>query len=101
MKTMKTQMFGIEVEMTGITRKAAAECIKEQIGSIWLEHFGGTYDAYHVMDEEGRKWKLVSDASIEAQKRFGTGLTYASSEYKVELVSPILTYKDIETYRRL
>ena len=98
---MKTQMFGIEIEMTGITRKAAAECVKEQIGSIWLEHFGGTYDAYHVMDGEGRTWKLVSDASIEAQKRVGTGLTYASSEYKVELVSPILNYKDIELLQEI
>lgn len=98
---MKTQMFGIEIEMTGITRKAAAECVKEQISSIWLEHFGGTYDAYHVMDEKGRKWKIVSDGSIEAQKKTGTRLTYAPSEYKVELVSPILTYEDIESLQEI
>lgn len=79
---MKTQRFGIDIEMTRLTRKAAAECIKEQIGGR-LEHVGGTYDAYHVMDTEGRTWKLVSDASIEAQKKGGKGLTYAPNEYKV------------------
>lgn len=98
---MKTQRFGIEIEMTGITRKEAAECIKKELNSFCLDHIGGSYDTYHIMDNEGRTWKVVSDASIEAQRKKGKTTGYASNEYRVELVSPILTYQDIEPLQEL
>lgn len=101
MKTVKTQKFGIEIEMTGLTRKTVAACLKKQLSSLCVEHVGGRNDAYHVKDGEGRTWKVVLDASIEAQKKEGNGLIYVLSEYKVELVSPILTYKDIEPLQEI
>ncbi|MEG0580016.1 MAG: amidoligase family protein [Niameybacter sp.] len=98
---MRTQMFGIEIEFTGITRKEAAECIKTQLGAECSSHIGGTYDAYHVRDLKGRTWKIVSDSSIQAQKKQGLGMVYATAEYRVELVSPILTYEDIEPLQEI
>lgn len=98
---MRTQRFGIEIELTGITRKQAAECIKRQLGNITLDHIGGTYDAYHVMDSLGRIWKVVSDSSIEAQKKRGKEILYASPEYRVEIVSPILAYEDIKPLQEI
>ncbi len=95
-KHMKTQRFGIEIEFTGITRKEAAVVINQQPWSVVTRHTGGTYDAYETIDTQGRTWKLVSDSSIEAQKKGGKEKLFASTDYKVELVSPILTYVDIE-----
>ncbi len=96
-KHMKTQRFGIEIEFTGITRKeAAAGVINRQPWSVATRHTGGAYDAYETIDTQGRTWKIVSDSSIEAQKKGGKEKLFASTDYKVELVSPILTYLDIE-----
>lgn len=98
---MKTQRFGIEIEFTGITRREAAKCIQTQLKSTASSYVGGNYDAYHVMDGIGRVWKIVSDSSIEPQKKQEKEIRYANSDYKVELVSPILTYEDIEPLQEI
>lgn len=94
---MKSQRFGIEMEMTGISRKKAAEVIAAYFGARAV-YDGGSYDAYHVTDGQGRNWKVVSDASIHPTMRDGRS---ASNFYKVEVVSPICHYEDIETIQEL
>lgn len=98
---MKTQRFGIEIELTGITKNQAAKCIKKQMGSRVMDYVGGTYGAYHVGDNLGRTWKIVSDASIEAQRRSCNEIICAGGDYRVEVVSPILTYEDIEPLQEM
>ena len=85
------------MEMTGITRKKAAEVIAAYFDTHEV-YDSGTYDAYHVTDGQGRKWKVVSDASIHPAARDGRS---ASTLYKVEVVSPICHYEDIETIQEL
>lgn len=90
---MKNQNFGIEIEMTGITRSTAAKVIA---GYFHTEatHVGGCYDAYSVRDNDGRMWKIMRDASVRCENRSGQN---ASSLYSVEFVTPICNYDDIET----
>lgn len=64
---MRSQRFGIEMEMTGIPRRKAAEVIAAYFDTHEV-YDGGTYDAYHVTDGQGRRWKVVSDASIARWK---------------------------------
>ena len=99
---MKTLRFGIEIEMTGITRAKAAKITVEFFGAgARLEHTGGTYDEYRVTTQDGRGWKFVSDASILPHKKEYGRIVTADRDYSVELVSPILTYEDIETLQEL
>lgn len=44
---IKTQKFGVEIECTGLTRNAAARAIGRVFDSV-PEHFGGSYDKYHI-----------------------------------------------------
>ena len=90
---MRSQNFGIEIEMTGITRSTAARVIAGYFNTT-ATHVGGTYDAYTVRDGDDRQWKVVSDASLRCTDRNGRG---ASKLYSVEFVSPICHYEDIET----
>ena len=83
--------------MTGITRGSAAKVIAEHFGTSAI-HVGGTYDTYTVEDDTGRKWKVVSDASIQCQSREERT---ASRLYAVEVVSPICKYEDINTIQEL
>lgn len=94
------QDFGIEIEITGITRSRAAEVIAEYFGTT-KEYEGSYYDAYYARDSEGRKWKVMSDASIDCQRKEGRRKVSADRSYSVELVSPICQYKDIETVQEL
>ncbi|WP_313527778.1 amidoligase family protein [Anaerotignum sp.] len=97
---LREQNFGIEIEMTGITRRRAAEVIAEYLGTQ-PTYVGGAYDAYHVSDNQNRKWKVMSDASIMCQKKDGNRKIAATREYSVELVSPICVYEDIETVQEM
>ncbi len=94
---MRTQRFGIEIEMTGITRATAAKVIAGHFNTS-ATHVGGVYDSYVVRDNTGRQWNVVSDSSIECQTR--RGATY-NREYAVEFVSPICKYEDIPTIQEL
>ena len=88
---MRSQNFGIEIEMTGLTRSAAARIIAGHFGTQ-ATHVGGAYDAYTIRDEQNRQWKVVSDASIRC--RNGSNRA-ASRDYSVEFVSPICQYEEI------
>lgn len=95
---MLTKKFGIEIEFTGITRSTAAKVAAEQLGGR-ITASGSTY---YVRTRDGRQWKFCSDGSIDCEKKTGGRKTSASSDYSVELVSPILTYReDIETLQEL
>ena len=91
--------FGIEVEFTGITRKEAAEAVAQVLrGTVR----GGSY-SYEVVAPDSRIWKVVYDSSITARKKNSNGRkATAGEDYKVELVSPILSYQqDIDTIQAL
>lgn len=94
---MRSQNFGIEIEMTGLTRSAAARIIAGYFGTN-ATHMGGGYDAYTVRDAENRQWKVVSDSSIRCRGRNNRA---AGRDYSVEFVSPICRYEDIETIQEL
>ena len=94
---MKTLKFGIEIELTGITRASAAKVIAVYFGTE-AGHTGGPYDTYTANDKKGRTWKVMFDSSIEAKKKNGE---YAGDLYKTEIVSPILTYDDIEDLQEI
>lgn len=93
--------FGIEIEFTGITRKKAAQVAAKFLEGTYQE--GGTYyDIKKVIAPDRRVWQFMSDGSILCQKRRGRTRVSASRDYSVELVSPILTYReDIETLQEL
>ena len=91
---MRTQRFGIEIEMTGITRKKTAEVIAGYFGTESF-YIGTYYKTYGAKDRQGRTWKATFDSSIIAQKKSGGRTVRAADEYKCEVVSPILTYEDM------
>lgn len=91
---MRTQRFGIEIELTGITREDAAKVIAEYFGTESY-YIGTYYKTYGAKDRKGREWKATFDSSIVAQRKVRRQVTSAGEEYKCEIVSPILTYDDI------
>ncbi len=98
---MFTAKFGIEIEFTGITRAKAAEVAAAFLNGTIERTYDG-YDTYKVYSADGRTWKLMSDASIDCHRKENGRAVSAGKDYSVELVSPILTYReDIETLQEL
>lgn len=97
---MKGQAFGIEIELTGITRYQAATTIATYFGTS-LGRQDASYGTYRVADRQGRTWQVVKDGSITAQRKVNGVRTSAGDEYKVEVVSPKSRYEDIESIQEL
>lgn len=92
---IKDQCFGVEVEMTGITRAQAAQALADYFGTVPRSK-GGIYDTWKVKDPAGKEWKLVSDSSITGEQ--WTGTEYVENDikdFRVELVTPKLTYSEL------
>nr|DAG18593.1 MAG TPA: Putative amidoligase enzyme [Caudoviricetes sp.] len=89
---MKKQTIGVEVEMNSITRDKAAKLAAAFFGTGRCENTAGRngYCTWSAWDESGREWKFQKDVSIAGP----------DSE-KCEMVTPILTYDDIETLQEL
>lgn len=89
---MKNQTIGIEVEMNSITRQKAAKVAAEFFGTDRYENTAGHngYSTWSAWDAQGREWKFQKDVSIAGP-----------DEQKCELLTPILTYGDIETLQEL
>jgi len=97
---MKTQRFGIEIEVTGITREQAAQVIADYFGT-GIIYRGDTYRRYQARDSKGRTWNAMYDSSIVSKKKVRGGIVDADDTYKTEVVSPILTYEDIEDLQEI
>ena len=92
---IKNQCFGVEVEMTGITREQAANTLAAYFGTV-PRFQGGVYDTWKVKDPTGKVWKLMSDASIHAEQKNGGSYEFTDSrDYQVEMVTPKLTYAEL------
>ena len=100
---MKKQTIGVEVEMNNITREKAARVAARYFGThrrVAARYFGthryentagrNGYSTWSAWDAQGREWKFQKDVSIAGP----------DSE-KCEMVTPILTYSDIETLQEL
>jgi hypothetical protein len=85
--------FGIEIEFTGITRQRAAQIAAEYLrGSVSIR--GDYYGTHCVTTPDERIWKFMSDSSITCQRKNGRQVISAGGDYSVEMVSPILLYRD-------
>ena len=85
---MRWKKYGVEMDMTGITRKAAAEILAEQfqtVADFCLEDNG-----YHVQDQNQRLWRILPSDSIKAEKYNGEKVVGANYMYQVKLLSPFL-----------
>ena len=92
---IKDQCFGVEVEMTGITRRQAAEALAAYFGTE-PQYLGTYYDTWGVTDPAGKVWKLMRDSSIRAERKTADGYeTVGRGEYQVEMVTPKLTYAEL------
>ena len=100
MITIQNQNFGVEIELTGITRQAAAQVIADYYGTIGTRFMGTVYKTYEAVDNKGRRWKCMRDASITPQRRVNGHVVDANDEYKCEVVTPILQYEDIPDLQR-
>ena len=89
---MKNQTIGVEVEMNSITRQKAAKVAADFFGTGRFENTADRngYSTWSAWDAQGREWKFQKDVSIAGP-----------DEQKSELVTPILTYGDIETLQEL
>ena len=86
-ENMKGQTYGVEVEMNNITRSHAAKTAAAFFGPGRYENTArrNGYETWSAWDEQGREWKFQKDVSIAGP----------DSE-KCELVTPVLTYTDME-----
>ena len=92
---MKKQNFGVEIELTGITREQAAKVIATYFGT--QAHYLGTYyNTYAATDRKGRTWKAMSDGSINTERKTSSGRVAANRDYSCEVVTPVLQYEDME-----
>lgn len=91
-ENMKNQTFGVEIEGNNITRQKAAKVAAEFFGTGRYEYTASRngYMTWSAWDAEGREWKFQRDVSIDGP-----------DEQKCEMVTPILTYKDMELLQNL
>ncbi len=96
---IKKQKFGVEIEMTGITRKKAAQIVGEILGSCPSTPADNCYHTRKIKDQTARIWKVMRDSSINPVCNDETNEDM--DEYKVEFVTPPLNYEDIDLLQNI
>lgn len=97
---LKKQRFGVEVELTGIKRETAANALAKVLGTRASSPDRTCYKTRTIRDNKGRKWKVMRDSSINPVVNDGDMAAYTDL-YRVELVTPILQYDDIELLQEI
>lgn len=96
---IKNQLFGVEVEMTGITREKAARLVAGVLGTTPSHPESNCYHTRTIADQAARKWKIMRDSSITPIRNDDT--SEPLDEYRVEFVTPPLNYSDIELLQNI
>ena len=91
-ENMKAQRFGVEVEMNNIRRDKAAMLAAGYFGTCMYKDTAARngYCTWSAWDQQGREWKFQRDVSIQGP-----------DNQKCEMVTPILTYSDMDTLQEL
>lgn len=97
---IKNQNYGVEIELTGITRQQAAGIIANYFGTT-SRYLGTYYKTWGATDRKNRTWKAMSDASIRTQRKINGRTVNADHDYSCELVTPILQYEDMEDLQNI
>ena len=89
---MKKQTIGVEVEMNSITRQNAAKLAADFFGTGRFQDTArrNGYRTWSAWDAQGREWKFQRDSSIAGP-----------DDERCEMVTPILTYADMDTLQEL
>lgn len=96
MITIQNQNFGVEIELTGISRQKGARVIADHFGTEnTVDHLHDGYDSSVAYDRQGRKWKCMRDGSINPQVRRNGRTECTSADLRCEVVTPILQYDDL------
>ena len=84
--------IGVEIEMNNITRKDAAKLAATFFGTGRFEDtaYRNGYYTWSAWDAQNREWKFQRDVSINGD-----------DAHKCEMVTPILTYADMDTLQEL
>jgi hypothetical protein len=91
-ENMMKQTIGVEVEMNNITRREAARLAANYFETGRFEDTASRngYYSWSAWDAQGREWKFQRDVSIAGP-----------DNKKCEMVTPILTYQDMELLQGL
>ena len=91
-EAMKIQKFGVEIEMNHISRQKAANVAAIYFGTGRYSNTASIngYSTFSAFDAQGREWKFSKDGSIAGPEG-----------EKTELVTPILTYEDMDLLQGL
>ena len=87
---MKNQTFGIEIECYGVDRTKVATAVAGYFGTTASRPDHTCYRTQTIPTGDGRHWKVMRDASLPGP-----------DDQKIELVSPICRWEDIETVQAL
>ena len=89
---MQELRYGVEVETIKRKRGDVAKAIQSVVGGL-VKHLSGSssLDPWTVKDEHQRVWRVVADHS----------LTNVTSDYRAEVVSPVLVYDDLATFQQV
>ncbi|MGL5434170.1 MAG: amidoligase family protein [Lachnospiraceae bacterium] len=87
---LKNQKFGVEIEMTGLTRAAAAKVIAKYFHTRNSAGDRTCYETREITDTQGRIWKVMRDGSVAG-----------GGQQSVEMVTPPLNYNDIESLQEI
>jgi hypothetical protein len=77
--------LGIEIELVGTSREKMAQAVQSVVGG----NINRELRSHSIVDSRNRTWKVVPDGSL------------SGGEYSGEVISPILTYADVEEVQRV
>lgn len=106
MITIQNQNFGVEIELTGITREKAVQVISNYFGGTAIGHLSDGYDTRTAKDNKGRTWKCMRDISIQPEvhvrgHRHSVNENRSANDHRCEVVTPILQYSDLEDLQQI
>lgn len=92
---MVWKKYSLEIELTGITRKRAAELLAEKFETTAAYSFEGS--RYNVTDPRGREWAVLPCPSVRAEKWQNGRMAGANHLYQMKVCMPFLYENDFET----
>ncbi|MEK3686764.1 amidoligase family protein [Paenibacillus sp. FSL R10-2736] len=92
--------IGVEIEFTRLSRKEAADVVAKFFSTtmVLIQEY---CDSYEISDTMNRIWRIKRDASIRPEMLGAGVLKEGEDDFKCELISPILQYRDITLLQEL
>ncbi len=93
---MRWRKYGLKLDLTGITKKQAAEIIAKYFNTEYAYYSGNEKEYYSIKDNHNRIWLVDTAENVKPERSMNNSLVKGNFFYQTRITTPLLYERELD-----